>query len=192
MAWQALLYKRVLLSTFWLFILPIALDVGPPVQPGARERLQAIYVAAVGVREATGNNDGLEVEVYLATTNLGPGYPWCAAFVSWVFEQEGYDQPRTPWTPALFPSKRIVWPGKGQTPELSDVFGIYISSKKRIGHAGFVEKWGEHFVIGIEGNTNPAGSHEGDGVYRRRRRTKTIHRVADWVENNDRNQSFKK
>lgn len=184
MAWQALLYKRVLLGTLWLFILPIALDVSEPAKPDARKRLQAVYAAEVGVREATGNNDGLEVEAYLATTNLGAGYPWCAAFVSWVFEQEGYDQPRTPWTPALFPNKRNIWPAREQIPQVSDVFGIYISSKKRIAHAGFVEQWGEHFVVTVEGNTNPAGSHEGDGVYRRRRRTKTIHRVSDWINDN--------
>ena len=190
MAWQALLYKRLLLSTLWLFILPIALDVSMPAEPDVRQRLQAVYVAQVGVREATGNNDGLEVEAYLATTNLGAGYPWCAAFVSWVFEQEGYDQPRTPWTPALFPNKRNIWPAKEQTPQVSDVFGIYIASKKRIGHAGFVEHWGAHFVVTVEGNTNPAGSHDGDGVYRRRRRTKTIHRVADWIKNNKKSIKF--
>src|SRR5690625_7730160 len=116
MAWQALLYRRVLLGTLWLFILPTALDVSLPAEPGARERVQTVYAAQVGIREATGNNDGLEVEAYLATTNLGPGYPWCAAFVSWVFAEEGYDQPRTPWTPSLFPNKRTIWPDKGQTP----------------------------------------------------------------------------
>lgn len=161
------------------------MDVNHLSDSDARSRLREIYIAEIGVREATGNNDGKEVEVYLATTMLGSGYPWCASFVSWVFEQGGYDQPRTSWTPSLFPNKRSIWPDRGQTPQQSDVFGIYISSKKRIGHVGFVEEWGEHFVVGIEGNTNLAGSHDGDGVYRRRRRTKTIHRVADWIQNNE-------
>src|SRR5690554_2059944 len=41
------------------------------------------------------------VAQYLAYTHLGPGYEWCAAFVSWCFGQAGLDQPRTPWSPAL-------------------------------------------------------------------------------------------
>lgn len=177
-----LFFRRLLLVVIWLFALPFIVDVKP--RPTARDRLQRVYSAEVGVREVTGKNDGPEMEAYLASTKLGPGYPWCAAFISWVFEQEDYDQPRTPWSPALFPNRVVVWPDKGKTPQKSDVFGIYFSSKKRIGHAGFVESWGSNFVITVEGNTNENGSSEGDGVYRKRRRTKTIHVVADWVNEN--------
>src|SRR5690625_7962005 len=108
---------RVLLGTLWFFILPIALDVGQPAIPDARERLHAVYAAEVGVREATGNNDGLEGEAYVATTNLDAGYPWCAAVVSWVVAQAGYDQRRMPWTLSLFLHKRTIWTVHGQTPE---------------------------------------------------------------------------
>lgn len=181
----SLFYKRLLLGTLWLFVLPIALDVNKAKELDARQLIQQRFNSQVGVREATGKNDGPEVEAYLATTDLGPGYPWCAAFISWVYEQEGYSKPNTPWTPALFPDSRVIWPDKNKTPQTADVFGIYIPSKKRIAHAGFVEKWGTNMVVCVEGNTNPAGSYEGDGVYRRRRRTKTIHRVADWITNNN-------
>lgn len=180
-----LISGRVLLSTLWLFILPFALVVKPDAKPDARQHLQTIYSSQVGVREATGVNDGPEVEAYLATTNLGAGYAWCGSFVSWVFEQAGYAQPNTPWTPALFPNRCTIWPHKGKTPQQSDVFGLYITHLKRIGHAGFVEEWGDSFVVTVEGNTNPAGNYDGDGVYRRRRRTKTIYRVADWVACNN-------
>lgn len=181
----SLLYRRVLLGTLWLFVLPLALDVSKEKKVDPRQSLQQRFSSQVGVREATGNNDGPEVEAYLATTNLGAGYAWCGSFISWVFEQEGYSKPNTPWTPSLFPNQRIIWPNRETTPLPSDVFGIYIPSKKRIAHAGFVEKWSENMVVTVEGNTNPAGSYEGDGVYRRRRRTKTIHRVADWITNNE-------
>src|SRR5690554_619440 len=177
--------RGILLSALWLFILPFALDVTPTAIPDTRQRLQAIYSSQVGVREATGANDGPEVEAYLATTNLDAGYAWCGSFISWVFEQAGFAQPNTPWTPALFPNRCTIWPNQGKTPQPSDVFGLYIAHLKRIGHAGFVEDWGEHFVVTVEGNTNPAGNHDGDGVYRRRRRTKTIYRVADWVACNN-------
>ena len=42
----------------------------------------------LGVKEATGHNDGPAVEGYLKTVNLGKGNPWCSAFVNWVMEKD--------------------------------------------------------------------------------------------------------
>ncbi|WP_199562774.1 C40 family peptidase [Pedobacter chinensis] len=83
----------------------------------------------LGVRERTGKNDGKRVEEYLQYVGFNKGTPWCAAFVSWVFGQAGYPQPRTAWSPALFPLSR-------QTQHISPamVFGIYYSALKRIAH----------------------------------------------------------
>ncbi|MBU3741507.1 MAG: hypothetical protein FGM24_04385 [Candidatus Kapabacteria bacterium] len=39
----------------------------------------------VGVTEATGRNDGAEVEQYLRSVNLGRGNPWCYALQYWSF-----------------------------------------------------------------------------------------------------------
>src|SRR5690554_6180712 len=94
--------RGILLSALWLFILPFALDVTPTAIPDTRQRLQAIYSSQVGVREATGANDGPEVEAYLATTNLDAGYAWCGSFISWVFEQAGFAQPNTLGLPLCF------------------------------------------------------------------------------------------
>src|SRR5690606_17849575 len=74
-----------------------------------RDRLQAIYLGEVGVRERTGRNDGERIAEYLHYTDLGEGYAWCASFVSWVYGQAGYAEPRTAWSPSLFPSKRVIW-----------------------------------------------------------------------------------
>jgi hypothetical protein len=38
--------------------------------------------AAAGIREVGGNNRGDEVEFFLRLVGIGPGEPWCAAFVS--------------------------------------------------------------------------------------------------------------
>ena len=43
--------------------------------------------AEVGVAEVGGNNRGRRVEEYLAAVGLGPGNPWCAAYVAWVMRQ---------------------------------------------------------------------------------------------------------
>lgn len=141
-----------------------------------RQQLLTIARQELGVRELTGRNDGLRVEEYLKLIKLKKGNPYCAAFVSWVFAQAKYPVPRTGWSPALFPASRItltVLPG--------DVFGVYFTEYGRIAHVGLVERLDGNYCISLEANTNPLGSNEGDGVYRRRRLIKTLRKFADWV-----------
>jgi hypothetical protein len=134
-----------------------------------------IALGEVGIRELSGNNDGMRVESYLAAVGLKKGQPWCAAFVSWVYHQAGYLQPRTGWSPALFPPNRMQ-----KVPKPGLLFGIYFPELKRIGHCGFVQHMKSDWLDTIEGNTNVAGSREGDGVYRKRRHVRTIKAYADW------------
>lgn len=137
----------------------------------------SIAQSQIGVREATGHNDGRQVEAYLRYTGLKKGNPWCAAFVSWVFGQAGYRQPVTAWSPALFPAGRRTTDIKPAT-----LFGVYFPALKRIAHCGLVAQKDGHWFISIEGNTNVDGSREGDGVYRKRRLVKSIHLFADWTK----------
>ena len=139
---------------------------------------QLLHIASsqIGIREATGKNDGPQVEKYLSYTGNKKGEPWCASFVSWVFGQAGFEQPRTAWSPSLFPKAKLVPLGTPAT-----VFGIYFPDKRRIAHAGIVEKQKHNWLYTIEGNTNIEGSREGDGVYRKMRHIKTIKYYADWT-----------
>ena len=139
------------------------------------KQLLAIAKTQIGVRESTGNNDGKEVEKYLAYTGSKKGEPWCAAFVSWVFGQAGFKQPRTAWSPSLFPKSKLL-----AAPKPAVVFGIYFPEKGRIAHVGLVEQQAANWIYTIEGNTNLAGSREGDGVYRKLRHIRTIHSYASW------------
>ncbi|WP_051292672.1 CHAP domain-containing protein [Olivibacter sitiensis] len=163
-----------------------------------QQKIRDIYTAEIGVREATGKNDGSRVEAYLRYCGLGKGNAWCAAFVSWVYGQAGLKEPRTAWAAALFPKAKQVQlsaigsghsvarsPSQGATQNaqqsLGLVFGIYYPSLGRIGHCGFVDGVEGSTLITVEGNTNEVGSREGDGVYRKRRPIKTIHALADWL-----------
>jgi len=102
-------------------------------EQASREKIAAIARGELGVREVTGNNDGERIEEYLAITGLKKGQPWCASFVSWVFNKAGYPEPRTAWSPALFVNKVIT---KAIKP--GNVLGIWFPDKKRIAHAGLV------------------------------------------------------
>ena len=145
-----------------------------------RERLRLVQFAVmeIGVRERTGQNDGIRVEAYLASADLKKGLPWCGAFISWIFKKAGYAGPRTGWTPALFPSSRIT---RSALP--GNLLGVYFPKLKRIAHVGLIEKLDGDWCVSVEGNTNTQGSSEGDGVYRKRRHVKTIYQIADWVKN---------
>lgn len=144
------------------------------------ELLTETYRNEIGIRELTGSNDGARVEIYLASVGLGKGYAWCAAFVCWAHIQAGIVAPVSAWTPSLFTVKNTIYE-RGKNTYLyqeGDVFGLYFIEKKRIAHVGFIDgKDGNNFIT-VEGNTNEAGSREGDGVYRKRRNEKTIYKVA--------------
>ncbi|MBL1407529.1 peptidoglycan-binding protein [Sphingobacterium sp. C459-1T] len=149
-----------------------------------------IASAELGVREATGNNDGPRVEQYLRYTGLGPGHEWCAAYISWCYGQAGFAVPRNPWSPSLFPKARVYWKaGKfvdspvrkssnsriGKFTSKADIFGIYGAKVKRINHVGLVKEMSNDYLISIEGNSN-------DRVESRRRHLRTIYAIADWVD----------
>lgn len=154
--------------------------------------VRQIYSSQLGVREKQVNS-GPEVEKYLRYVHLPKGNPWCAAFVCWVYGQADVPNPRTGWSPDLFPASRIIWQSgtavntqgsifHNQTgPGPADVFGIYFPDKGRIAHVGFIDEWKEPWLITVEGNTNLSGHSDGDGVYRKRRLVRSIYQVARYI-----------
>jgi hypothetical protein len=153
------------------------------------DEISFVYLSQVGVREKTGANDGEPVERYLASVGLSKGNPWCAAFVHWVLTEAGIkDLPRSGYSPSWFPRARTFYQtGKNNsiTPSRADVFGIYFASKGRIAHVGFIDSWppSSTYCLTVEGNTNEAGSREGDGVFFKRRLKKQIYKVSRWHKN---------
>lgn len=144
---------------------------------GGYQRVVAAAQKERGVREGNVPNGGPDVLFYLRYVGIKTPAPWCAAWVSYVFGQAGYTAPKTAWSPGLFPDQRSVREARPGV-----VLGIYYTSLKRIAHCGIVEGVKNEWIYSIEGNTNVNGSREGDGVYRRVRHVRSIHRFADWVE----------
>ncbi|TYR37122.1 CHAP domain-containing protein [Sphingobacterium phlebotomi] len=147
-----------------------------------RVRIIEIATAEIGVREATGNNDGERVEVYLAYTGLGKGHAWCAAFVSWCYAQAGFPEPRNAWSPALFPNARTYCRGNACRDSKTsvrikpaDVFGIYGYGAKRINHVGLVQGIEPNYILTVEGNVE-------NRVLAKRRHLSTINAFSNWIE----------
>ncbi len=147
-----------------------------------RDAILATARRYLGTYEATGHNDGPDIERWLRLTGAGKGDPWCAAYVYGVGHDAGYPVfPRSAWSPDMVrggwklksePSRRAV-PGSA--------FGIYFASKGRVAHTGLVERDGGASITTIEGNTNQAGSREGDGVYRKYRPRSQVYSARDWL-----------
>lgn len=142
-----------------------------------RAQIMQVARTELGVKEATGKNDGERIAAYLAYCELPSGNAWCAAFVSWCYGQVGLPEPRNPWSPALFPRARRLADIRQALP--ADVFGLYGASQNRIIHAGLVDHIDGNYLITLEGNSR-------NQVESRRRPLRTIYAIADWVSNLDR------
>jgi hypothetical protein len=145
-----------------------------------------IYTAEIGVRELTGHNDGMRVIEYLKAAHLTKGNPWCAAFITWSYKQANVSTVISGYSPAWFPNSNTIYTRGSATnriPDRADVFGVWFNSKNRIAHVGFIDDWPQSnsYCITVEGNTNDAGSREGDGVYKKRRLKSQIYKVSRWI-----------
>jgi hypothetical protein len=180
--------KTVFLGVCLLFVGAYTVHASPVTpEQGSKEVLQAKVLATfqsqVGVKENLGVNDSKEIREYLRIgANLkAPAY-YCAAFVCWGYTINGIKNPKTAWSPGLFPADHCI-DIRSNPPLPADAFGIYHNDLKRIAHAGVIKYWPprENYFISIEANTNNDGSRNGDGVYEKRRPKRTVHKVSRWV-----------
>ena len=155
----------------------------------AIEKLVALALSQVGVKEVGGNNKGAKIREYQSATNLKPAaWPWCAAFTGWLIREWLKDKENVQWlnlktitpeawrprTAAAFgyiewannrPATTKVLSGKA-TPQVGDL-AIFDFS-----HIGIVVKVGKGNFQCVEGNTNGKGTRDstsGDGVWLKNR-----------------------
>lgn len=150
--------------------------------------LVALAQAEVGVREEPrDSNCGPRVNQYKAATNLTPteAWFWCAAFICWLvreaLKQTGVPQTKTFKRPTTAGARDFIRWSKEQDnstqtkmyPKWSDIAAGDILVFNDISHIALAVKAGamDGTVSTIEGNTGPTGSRNGDGVYRKTRRT---------------------
>lgn len=149
--------------------------------------IQEAYNKYVGVREKSGKNDGPEVKYFLSTVGLPEGYAWCAAFVKACLLEAGVETAKVINGMALSceNKKNMVYKGSKfiKDPQPEDVFTLWYEKLGRIGHTGFFDKEVNSSIYEtVEGNTNEAGSREGDGVYKKRRSYKATHSISRWKD----------
>lgn len=166
-----------------------------PVNTMDQVRGRVVWEASryVGWKEATGKNDGQNIDAILSTVGLqGRQLPYCAAFVHFVGIQSGF--------PSLYPrtarASDMVYgnywaSNSGYLARPADTFGVlhYIEQERRwrIGHTGIVERDLGNAILTIEGNTGPnskqgtEADREGQGIFRKRRLKSQMIFFKDWV-----------
>jgi CHAP domain len=127
----------------------------------------------VGVTEHGGENRGPEVERFQrAVDGKARGEPWCMAFVQFVTGEVcrrlgvRNPLPQSEHCLTVFYSTVSAYRSEKGSPGF---VAIWQHGKTSAGHTGFVTEPGVVYFRTIEGNTNSAGSREGDGVYEKKR-----------------------
>jgi len=170
---------KKLLTLVFLVSLTLITQVGFASPPTIKE----VYDSQIGVRELTGKNDGPAIKMYNATVGLPEGYSWCAAFVKWCLIKAGYgDNVKNTNAMALSFHKtdRLIKDYNQLRP--GDVLTLYYVKLKRIGHTGFFDRRiNSRIYRSVEGNTNEAGSREGDGVYVKYRSFRATYSFSRWT-----------
>lgn len=177
--------KKVLFILAILLNLPALAQLPMPTSP-LREKLKTTAEKYVGIKELTGHNDGKEVVRILRNVNLHKGDPWCAATMAIIHDENNVPNPRSGYCPDWFRSN-VVFEKMSFTPinqfqaKIGQVFGLYIEQKRRVGHVGMIVGESKFSYHTIEGNTNDAGSDEGEGCYRKIRNKRSIYVIADYA-----------
>ena len=166
--------------------IPAKPDSIPPIKVlTIREKLIDSINTQLYVRE-TSPNRGPMVDKYLTTVGSVLGVAWCGAFVGANLTWQEVPNPKSAWSPDYAKPNDIIWMPKKKTsiePLPGDVVTYYYSNLGRVGHVGFFEKADkDDYFITIEGNTNGAGSREGDGVYKKKRDPNKVYAASRYIK----------
>lgn len=129
------------------------------------ERVIEVATSFIGTRE-TAPNSGPHIDAWLALLNLSPGNAWCAAALHGWFEQVAQEWnipnpfPRT--ASALHVASMAPPSAYRKDPERGLVY--VLDHGGGLGHTGIVTLVNGKLVTDISGNTNAAGSRDGNCV----------------------------
>ena len=135
-----------------------------------------IAAAEIGISESpAGSNKVKYNTAYYGRVVSGSAYPWCMAFVWWVFKQAGFNLHKTASCTNLTNSYKNA--GKWVTKDFKagDIAMFDFSgNKKKTQHVGIIEKVYPTYIVTIEGNTSLSNQDNGGAVMRRNRYLKYV------------------
>jgi hypothetical protein len=155
------------------------------VEPSIRDKVADTLISYLYVKELTGNNDGQEVEMFIESTGLNPkgNYPWCAAFISYVFQANKLSVPKYSARAAIWFDEKHTIPNRDAIK--ADLASLYYNRLGRIGHIMmYLQPYinPTPYVAMGEGNTNAQGSNEGNRAAKNFRPRAIIHSSSNWID----------
>ena len=141
-----------------------------------------------GVEELTGNNDHPMITKAMNLCGLSgeKGYPWCAACMAEIHNEANLTAPHSARVVDWF-KQNVIWKqnwGDKQFYVKAGMVGaIYYRSLGRYGHIVLITGEDNNNYYTLEGNTNAAGSREGQGFYKKVRSKNNIAALADYCLN---------
>lgn len=147
-------------------------------QPRTREAVLAIAAWQVGVLESpAGSNKVKYNTAFYGRKVSGRAYPWCMAFIWWVFREAGFNLYKTASCSAFVRRYKAFSPGQVVTGGYRPgdiVFFDFSGSRKKTEHVGLVVSVSGATVTTIEGNTSVGSDANGGAVMRRTRKAGLI------------------
>lgn len=141
-----------------------------------RADILRIAAAEIGTKESpSGSNRVKYNTAFYGRAVSGSAYPWCMAFVWWVFRQAGFHLRKTASCTNLANAYRQAgqWVTSGFKP--GDIVMFDFSGKHKITqHVGIVEHVYSSYLVTIEGNTSLTRQDNGGCVMRRSRSLKSV------------------
>ena len=173
--------------TLRAFQLVYGLEVDGICGPATRAKLKAereektvravLYAAAsqVGTTEKPAGSNAVKYnEAFYGRKVSGSAYPWCMAFVWWVFRQAGFNLFKTASCSAFVGQYKAKSPGQIVRANYRPgdiVFFDFSGRQNKTEHVGIVESVGaDGTLTTIEGNTGTGNDANGGAVMRRKRK----------------------
>lgn len=144
------------------------------------EKVIEIAKSQVGVKESPPESNSVKYNDWIyGKPTKGPQYAWCAAFVSWVFNEAKLPLPRIDvikgFVGCNFAVKNVgKWGVNVAKPQPGDICFFDWQGDGHYDHTGiFVRHIQDGLFESIEGNTSPANDSNGGEVMVRQRKYKT-------------------
>lgn len=172
-----------------------AAQPGRAAQAAAGARAAVVAAGRLGIREATGKNDGPAIDAMLRLVGSPRFSPWCGAEQAWQQQLCGLPFPRQAggarfW--AVDPVRTYFVRGtRGSVDSLKPGHQVmfYYANLGRIGHIGRAVAPGRSVRRGrpargwwcVEGNTGTSGTREGAGVHRLFRQANEFYACTNYL-----------
>jgi len=139
----------------------------PPIDADRYAAVDTAWAWTGSKEQPPGSNSGPAVDQFLSAVGLGGGYPWCAAFLSFCYDQAEVEGPRSDNGDVIRSAGAVDFSGGRRSIEPDAVRrghrivpeGSAVVWKRRgtwRGHIGIVrEPWAGRCGQTIEGNTRP-------------------------------------